>query len=133
MSTEQSAAVNILSRRGFFARVGDGLYGAAMASLIGGDFFAVNPALAATAPLAYDLKPKPAHHAPRAKSVIQLFMNGGPRQVDLFGPKPALEKYAGQPPRRDFASEIPPVRATGRLMHSPYTFATLGPSGSAIA
>lgn len=34
---------------------------------------------------------------PRAKNIIYLFMHGGPSHVDLFDPKPALEKYAGQP------------------------------------
>jgi hypothetical protein len=109
------------------------LYGAALVSLIGSDFFAVNPALAAASPHAYDLKPKPVHHVPRAKSVIQLFMNGGPSQVDLFDPKPALEKYAGQPPSRDFASEIRAVRETGGLMPSTYKFAKHGQSGVEIS
>src|SRR5437867_3873815 len=92
MSTKQSTAANSLSRRGFFSRVGDGLYGAALAYLIGNDVFAVNPALAAAAPRAYDLKPKPWHYAPRAKAVIQLFMNGGPSQVDLFEPQAGVGK-----------------------------------------
>ncbi|MFM7159706.1 MAG: DUF1501 domain-containing protein, partial [Planctomycetaceae bacterium] len=34
---------------------------------------------------------------PRAKSVICLFQHGGPSQMDLFDPKPALNKYHGQP------------------------------------
>src|SRR5271168_4256467 len=38
------------------------------------------------------------HFPPRAKRVIQLFMNGGPFQADLFDPKPAINKYAGQRP-----------------------------------
>jgi hypothetical protein len=37
------------------------------------------------------------HHPPKAKSVIFLFMEGGPSHMDTFDPKPALEKYAGQP------------------------------------
>lgn len=37
------------------------------------------------------------NHSPRAKRVIWLFMHGGPSHVDLFDPKPALTKYAGQP------------------------------------
>ena len=40
-----------------------------------------------------DLKRKQPHFEPRATSVIQLFMNGGPSQVDLLDPKPALEKF----------------------------------------
>jgi hypothetical protein len=44
------------------------------------------------------------HHPPRAKRVISLFMHGGPSHVDLFDPKPALKKYAGQPLPESFGS-----------------------------
>lgn len=37
------------------------------------------------------------HFAPMVKQVIYLFMHGGPSHVDLFDPKPALSKYAGEP------------------------------------
>ena len=50
--------------------------------------------------LSPDLNPlaaKPPHFAPKAKAVIFLFCYGGPSQVDLFDPKPALEKWHGQP------------------------------------
>ena len=43
------------------------------------------------------LAPKKPHVTPRAKSVIWCFMEGAPSHVDLFDPKPALMKYAGQP------------------------------------
>ena len=45
------------------------------------------------------LAPKIPHFAPRAKHVIQLFMPGGPSQVDTFDYKPARAKYAGQRPK----------------------------------
>lgn len=44
-----------------------------------------------------DLRPKPGHFAPRAKAVIQLMQNGGPSQMDLFDPKPELQRRQGQP------------------------------------
>ena len=37
-----------------------------------------------------------AHRLPRAKRVIYLFQSGGPAQMDLFDPKPQLEKHRGQ-------------------------------------
>ncbi len=43
------------------------------------------------------LAPKSLHFAAKAKAVIFLFCYGGPSQVDLFDPKPALEKWHGQP------------------------------------
>src|SRR2546422_3071599 len=44
-----------------------------------------------------DLLPRTGHHTGTAKAVIQLVMNGGPSQMDLFDYKPALTKYAGHP------------------------------------
>lgn len=44
----------------------------------------------------YDLAPRRPHHEPRARAMISLFMQGGPSQVDLFDPKPALTKLTGQ-------------------------------------
>lgn len=43
------------------------------------------------------LLPRPPHLAAKAKSVIFLFMSGGPSHVDLFDPKPDLIRLAGQP------------------------------------
>lgn len=42
------------------------------------------------------LAPKAPHFSPTAKSVIFLFMEGGPSHIDLFDPKPLLQKLAGQ-------------------------------------
>jgi len=36
------------------------------------------------------------HHAPRAKSVIWVFLSGGYSHLETFDPKPALNKYAGK-------------------------------------
>ncbi|MEP7270245.1 MAG: DUF1501 domain-containing protein [Acidobacteriota bacterium] len=36
------------------------------------------------------------HFAPKAKRVIYLFQSGAPSQLDLFDPKPELEKFRGQ-------------------------------------
>ena len=44
------------------------------------------------------LTPKAPHFAPKAKRIIQLFMPGGPSQVDTFDHKPLIEKYSGQRP-----------------------------------
>jgi hypothetical protein len=42
-----------------------------------------------------EASPQP-HHKPRAKSIIFLFMEGGPSHIDLFDPKPELVKLHGQ-------------------------------------
>jgi len=43
-----------------------------------------------------DLLPRATHFPPRARSVIMLMQNGGPSQMELFDPKPDLDKFAGQ-------------------------------------
>ena len=123
-----------LTRRDFFSRISDGLYGAALAYLLGSDLFFTNPALAATTRRkVYDLQPRPPHFGPKAKAVIQLFMNGGPSQVDLFDPKPLLEKYSGQRPGRDLANDVQSLDQIGGLLPSPFKFAQYGESGMALS
>ena len=75
-------------------------------------------AYAAPSPL-----PKP-HFAPRATSVIFLFMDGGVSHVDSFDPKPALTKYAGQPWSDD------PNR---KWVASPWKFQQHGESGTPVS
>ena len=76
------------TRRHFFRRCGVGLGAAALAGLLAEDA----PAADAT-PLAA----RPPHFPAKAKSVIFLFMAGGPSQFELFEPKPELQKLHGQP------------------------------------
>ncbi len=78
------------TRREFIFQAGGGLGGVALAWLMQRD-------ARAAAPASNPLGPKVAHFPPRAKSVIFMFMVGGPSQVDLFDPKPELEKWRGKP------------------------------------
>src|SRR5947208_61418 len=50
---------------------------------------------------------------PTAKSVIFLFMEGGPSHIDLFDPKPALEKLAGYPLPDSFGKVITSMGEAG--------------------
>lgn len=70
------------------------------------------------------------HLPPTAKRVIQLFMNGGPFQGDLFDPKPQLEKFAGQRPAEvDLRTE----RKTAGLLPSPFQYQPAGESGVPVS
>ena len=71
------------------------------------------------------------HVVPRAKRVIQLFMNGGPFGPDLFDPKPALSKFEGQRPSEldAFRTE----RKTAGLLPSPFQFEPRGQSGVPVS
>ena len=116
-----------LPRREFFSRIGDGLYATALATLLGDDLFPANPALAGNG--THDLKPRAPHYRPQAKSVIHLFMNGGPSQVDLFDPKPELARLAGSAPPRDILNKIEFADQVGGLLPSPYKFKRHGHCG----
>ena len=70
------------------------------------------------------------HAAPRVKRIIQLFMNGGPFQADLFDPKPAINQHAGQRPA---AVELRTERPTAGLMPVPFAFKKHGQSGLEIS
>ena len=66
----------------------------------------------------------------RVKRVIFLFMNGGCSTIDSFDPKPALEKYDGQPmPGGGIKTE----RRTGELMKSPFKFKKYGQCGMDVS
>ena len=65
-----------------------------------------------------------------AKHNIVLFMPGGPSQIDMFDPKPALLKYAGQRPE---AANLRTERTTGGLLPSPFKFKKHGESGIEVS
>ena len=58
-------------------------------------------------------RPSPAHQPGTAKSVIFLFMEGGPSHIDLFDPKPMLNELAGQPLPASFGPVITPMGEVG--------------------
>jgi Protein of unknown function (DUF1501) len=68
---------------------------------------------------------------PRAKSVICLFQHGGPSQMDLFDPKPALSKYHGTPYPGKL--EIHFDKQAGHLLESPFRFRPHGGSGTVLS
>jgi len=80
-----------------------------------------------------DLLPRPPHVPAKATSVIHLFMNGGPSQMDLFDPKPLLDKLHGQPCPSSLAGEIEFISAAGSVMRSPFKFAKHGQCGAWVS
>ncbi|MGE0534550.1 MAG: DUF1501 domain-containing protein [Pirellulales bacterium] len=125
------------TRREFFWQAGGGFVGTALAGLLAQDGFFARQARAgdveAGALLESPLAPKSSHFAPRAKACVCLFMYGGPSQVDLFDPKPALEKYAGQPIPTLDSDPLFKVRNPGTLLPSAHKFARHGQAGVEIS
>ena len=105
-----------------FQRAGAGFGWIALQSLLARTGFAATP----LNPLAAKL----GHFPAKAKSIIWLFMNGGPSHVDTWDYKPELEKRDGQPmpgfdPKTGFFPD-----AVGGLMKSPFAFKQHGQTGS---
>ncbi|MEZ6142516.1 MAG: DUF1501 domain-containing protein [Zavarzinella sp.] len=115
------------SRRDFLRTAGNGLGVVALSTLLQESGFA------APATSVDPLAPKQPHFAGKAKSVIWLFMNGGPSQVDTWDYKPELAKRDGQElPGFDkntgfFTGQV------GPLMKSPFEFKQHGKSGTWVS
>jgi hypothetical protein len=85
-----------LLRREFLQQSGVGLGTIALSALMGGDGLLADAVqVTQSAPNPQALR-RP-HHAPTAKAVIQLFMAGGPSQLELFDYKPKLQQLNDQP------------------------------------
>jgi uncharacterized protein DUF1501 len=115
-----------LSRRDVLVRAGHGFGALALEYLLQGTGSArthVNP-----------LAPKPSHFPAKTKSVIFLYMVGGPSHIDTFDPKPALKKYDGQPLPPSYG-KVPSQFTNGDtpLLSSPWTFKPCGASGVPVS
>lgn len=110
------------SRREMLCRCANGFGGLALAYLM-----ADKVAAASERPCA----PKPPHFAPKAKSVIFLFMDGGPSQIDTFDPKPRLERDNGKP--IPFKTPTTVFNISDKVLASPFRFQQYGQSGTWVS
>ncbi len=113
---------NFGSRREFLCRAGGGCGLLALSTLLSEGAEAVNP-LAAKQP----------HFPAKAKSVIWLFMNGGPSQVDTWDYKPELAKHDGQELKGFDRNTGFFVDQVGPVMKSPFKFGRHGRSGAWVS
>ncbi|MGY8649944.1 MAG: DUF1501 domain-containing protein [Verrucomicrobiia bacterium] len=111
-----------LTRRDMLARCANGFGGIAMASMLANEAIAIP-----TNPLA----PKPPHFAPKAKSIIFLYMDGGPASMDTFDPKPRLTKENGKP--FGLKMEATQFNSRGNTLGSPWKFKNYGQAGIPIS
>src|SRR5881296_2039845 len=125
MTPEQFLAIQ--SRRRFLQQGGYGLGMMALANLMAQEGRTAPPD-----PLAA----KPGHFPGKAKSVIFLFMGGGPSQMDLFHPKPKLNEYDGKPLpdslQKDLAAALaqrPSTSPDSKVFGCPFKFQKYGQSG----
>ncbi len=75
--------------------------------------------------------PRSPQFEPKARSVIFLFMDGGPSQVDTFDPKPRLDREDGQP----IQTKVHPTQFNdvGHVLKSPWKFRPYGQSGIPVS
>jgi len=125
MSFSLSTKGRFLSRRDFLFQAGEGISGLALTCLLQQDGL-----LGAQVPSPFAAKAP--HFKPRAKAVISLFMCGGVSHIDTFDPKPALERYHGQP--LPVEGEIQVQQGyPGPILRSPYKFKRYGQSGIEVS
>ena len=101
----------IASRRSFLANVGAGMGSVALGTMLFRDGMLSAAELSPGHGGSDEDSPPALHHAPKAKSVIWIFLIGGMSQMESFDPKPELNKYAGK------TIEESPYKAT---LESPY-------------
>lgn len=114
--------LQIHSRRRFFQSTAAGLGTIALSQLLAAEVKNEpgNP-----------LAPKPPHFPAKAKNVIFLFMEGAPSQMDLFDPKPELQRWHGKPlpPSMTKDLKLAFIKPTAAVLGSPRVFAKHGQCG----
>lgn len=135
MKTGSNHWPSLRHRREFLSQAANGFGAVALSAMLAGE----NRALPLTedgAPPkpANPLAPRKPHFAPKAKSVIFLFMVGGPSHMETFDPKPVLDRLDGQPLPPSFGEvKSQFVKAGTPLMGSAWKFARHGQSGIEIS
>jgi len=118
-----------LSRRSFLWRFGGGAGGLALAHLLGTDhLLAANSAANSTG--IPGVLSNGLHHPAKAKRVIQLFMNGGASQMDLFDYKPELVRRHGEPFNPGSGQHVEaPTSEPGKILPPGFEFKQHGQCG----
>lgn len=120
-----------ITRRHFFNECRLGLGAVALGSLLGsGTAFGAPQAERAINPLA----PRNGHHPAKAKSVIYLFMAGGPSQLELFDYKPKLQEMDGQVIPESYVKNkrFAFIKKDAKLLGTSRKFVRCGQSGAEI-
>jgi hypothetical protein len=123
---------SLLNRRHFLSRSGMGVGSIALACLLRQENLLAESKMVDLEKRSFDLLPKKPHFAPRAKAMISLFMQGGPSHMDLFDPKPELDRLNGQ----KFPGEVKyddAAHASTKVLASPWKFKKHGQCGTDVS
>ncbi len=122
----------VTSRRQWLAASGLSLAPLALTWLLGREAARAAPLKPGLEKPTFDLLPKRPPLPSRATAMISLFMQGGPSQIDLFDPKPELNRLDGQP----FPGKIKydnAAQASSRVLGSPWKFSPQGQCGTELS
>ncbi|MFN3323997.1 MAG: DUF1501 domain-containing protein [Bryobacteraceae bacterium] len=117
---------NFLTRRQALREVAGGLGAIALGSILNQETL-----YGSESGMSYDLTPKQPHFPPRAKNVIFIYISGGPSTIDMFDPKPVLERYDGKPAPFEIKGRA--LNGSQQVMASPWEFQRHGQSGRPVS
>lgn len=122
---------SMMARREFLTSQAMGLGGLAATWLLAEDGYAADPVKPMLERPTFDLKPKSPHAEPSARAMISIFTSGGPSQIDLFDPKPEVDKRNGTKFTGDLKldSSAMTARNSRELLGSKWKFRHYGESG----
>ncbi|MDA1048435.1 MAG: DUF1501 domain-containing protein [Verrucomicrobia bacterium] len=115
-----------MTRRDALSKIGAGMGSIGLAGMMGQGSLS-----GATGSSPNPLAPKEPHFPAKAKRIIQLFMPGGPSQVDTFDYKPMLAKHAGERPSIVDRKTLRNTKLG--LMPSPFGFKRYGECGKMVS
>src|SRR5260370_4149833 len=115
----------MFSRRRFLQASGFGFGGLALTYLLNRE------GLLAAEQAPQTLKPRSGQFPAQARAMVHFMQNGGPSQMDLFDPKPELQKQNGQTIPKSV--EIYQMGNSDKLLASPFKFHRRGQCGMELA
>lgn len=111
------------SRRDFLLKSGAGFGGLALTAMMASD-----------TPSAESMRARSGHNRTPARSVIFLFMDGGPSHIDTFDPKPEVNRLAGQALPESIERVITPMGVSENpLLPTRRTWRQYGDSGLPVS
>jgi hypothetical protein len=116
----------MFTRRAFLQRSGFGIGGIALSCMLHEE-----QASAGSIAQAQNLKPRHTHFPQSARAMVHFMQNGGPSQMDLFDPKPELQKRSGQTIPRSV--ELYQMGNSDKILGSPFKFVKRGQCGMELA
>jgi hypothetical protein len=124
------------ARRRFLVGGLSGASAMALASLLADEGIARADAAPKTGGAHDPTLPRTPHFAPRAKRIIYIYLEGGPSQMDLFDPKPELNRLHGQPLPESMLANVRFAflkKESAKLMGTPRKFSRHGQCGMELS